>query len=283
MRLVQQATREMADEYERIRARAKEDPGTAGDAGEENWAELLRRWLPATLHVVTKGRIITSDGKTSPQVDVLVLSPSYPRGLLNKKLYLAAGVLAAFECKITLRREHIRKAVCTSVAIGKLSRQDKSVHHHIVYGLLAHSHGITGKRKLPEEVISDALAQADGDEVRDPRDCLDFVCVSDLGTWAVLKGYMELPPDKGKQNLTTTYMGPVDEFMRQISVAGVNHDPNPIGRVLAGILEQLGESDSEIAAIAEYFHNAGLFGIGKGRPRVWLTSELAENNGNSSS
>jgi hypothetical protein len=34
-------------------------------------------------------------------------------------------------------------------------------------------------------------------------------------------------------------------------------------------LGQLGEGDSEIAAIAKYFHNAGLFGIGQGRLRVW--------------
>jgi hypothetical protein len=281
MSLVQQATREMADEYERIRTRAKEDPGTAGDAGEENWAELLRRWLPATLHVVTKGRIITSNGKTSPQIDVLILSSSYPRGLLNKKLYLAAGVLAAFECKNTLRREHIRKAVCTSATIGNLSRQDTSVRHHIIYGLLAHSHGITGKRKPPEEVIGDALAQADKHEVRDPRDCLDFICVADLGTWAVLKGYMEYP-DEGEQNLTTSYMGPVDEFMRKIPVTNVNHDPNPIGRLLAGLLKELGENNSEIAAIANYFHDVGLFGIGKGQIRVWLANELVEYYGDSS-
>jgi hypothetical protein len=33
---------EMALEYSRIRSRVKEDPGTAGDESEENWATLLR-------------------------------------------------------------------------------------------------------------------------------------------------------------------------------------------------------------------------------------------------
>jgi Domain of unknown function (DUF6602) len=97
VQLIREATTEMAAEYRRIRMRTLEDPGTAGDQGEENWADLLRNWLPASFNVVTKGRIIFSDGSTSGQVDVLVLSPSYPKGLLNKKLYLAAGVLAAFE------------------------------------------------------------------------------------------------------------------------------------------------------------------------------------------
>ena len=33
-----QISQEMALEYERIQKRATEDPGTAGDQGEENWA-----------------------------------------------------------------------------------------------------------------------------------------------------------------------------------------------------------------------------------------------------
>ena len=71
----------------------------------ENWAELLRGWLPSTYI----GRIISQDGITSPQVDVLVLKSVYPKKLRNKKLYLAAGVAAAFECKTTLTAAHIEK------------------------------------------------------------------------------------------------------------------------------------------------------------------------------
>src|SRR5262245_8713574 len=37
---------EIAAEYKRIYRRSTEDPGTAGDQGEENWADLLRQWLP---------------------------------------------------------------------------------------------------------------------------------------------------------------------------------------------------------------------------------------------
>jgi hypothetical protein len=147
--LIQQATAELTAEYRRIQARVAEDPGTAGDQGEENWATLLRKWLPAGFHVRTKGRIIGVDGSASPQVDVLVLSPSYPVGLLDKKLYLAAGVVAAFECKLTLRRDHIRKVVKNSVALGKISRQGGSSGRHIIYGILAHSHVVPAKRDSP--------------------------------------------------------------------------------------------------------------------------------------
>ena len=40
-KFMSQVTDEMASEYQRIHARAEEDPGTAGDEGEENWATLL--------------------------------------------------------------------------------------------------------------------------------------------------------------------------------------------------------------------------------------------------
>ena len=43
---MEQISDEMSAEYHRIQRRAAEDPGTAGDQGEENWAELLRGWIP---------------------------------------------------------------------------------------------------------------------------------------------------------------------------------------------------------------------------------------------
>jgi len=92
---MRQISAEMASEYDRIQKRATEDPGTAGDQGEENWAELLREWLPRTYEVVTKGRIISQEGVTSPQIDVLVLKGTYPKKLLQKMLVqqaLVAGV-----------------------------------------------------------------------------------------------------------------------------------------------------------------------------------------------
>ena len=123
-----QISQEMAAEYEQIRMRATEDPGTAGDQGEENWATLLKGWLPPTYQVETKGRLISHDGTTSPQVDVVVLKPVCPRKLLDKKLYLAAGVAAAFECKTTLTGAHLREAVEKAVAVKSLFRHGMALH-----------------------------------------------------------------------------------------------------------------------------------------------------------
>lgn len=38
-----QETNRLAEEYERMTPRVAEDPGTAGDQGEENWAVILRK------------------------------------------------------------------------------------------------------------------------------------------------------------------------------------------------------------------------------------------------
>src|SRR5579864_7944483 len=144
-----QISQEMASEYARIRARAREDPGTAGDEGEENWAEILRGWLPATYQVETKGRLIGHDGRMTPQVDIVVLKPSYPRRLLKKKVFLAGGVAAAFECKATLTAAHVATAVetCTKVKSLFEPRQGspyRELRSPIVFGLLAHSHSWKG-------------------------------------------------------------------------------------------------------------------------------------------
>src|ERR1051326_2748896 len=108
------AAKEMAGNYETIRERSREDPGTAGDQGEEDWAEFLRNWLPPIYHVVTKGRIVDSHGNAGRQLDILVLHPAYPQKLRTRKLYLAGGVLAAFECKVMLRAEDIQSALETA-------------------------------------------------------------------------------------------------------------------------------------------------------------------------
>ena len=191
---MRQLSAKMAANYNLIRKRASEDPGTAGDQGEENWAELLRGWLPRTYEVATKGRIISQDGRTSPQIDVLVLKSIYPKQLIeeNQKIYLAAGVAAAFECKTTLKAVHIEEAVQTCVKIKNLypvreGSPYKELHAPIVYGLLAHSHSWKQRNSTPEENILQKLMWSDKFLVPHPRLGLDFLCVADLGAWVLAK------------------------------------------------------------------------------------------------
>jgi hypothetical protein len=265
---MRQATAEMAAEYQRIAARSREDPGTAGDEGEENWAGLLRRWLPSTYHVATKGRILFSDGAASSQMDVVVLSPSYPTGLLNKKVYLAAGVLAAFECKNALRLGHVRRAVETGVRLRELARADRSVPHDILYGVLAHSHAV--KSKAPENSIASALSEADAALVSDPRNCLDIVCVANLGTWSVMRLALLTEPLPPSPIINVVYMGPLDSRFNQ----SPHVESEPIGRFLTTLLRRLGPTDPGLALIANYLNEVGLFGVGQGPVRTWTAEDL---------
>lgn len=267
--LVKQATAKMASDYERMRRLAKEDPGTSGDQAEEEWAELLSHWLPGTYHVVTKGRIIFSSGETSNQTDVMILSPSYPKGLLSNKLYLAAGVLAAFECKRTLRRQNIRRALQASVRMNSLARSDPRVSHHIIYGLLAHDHLLADKKQLPATVLVDALNEADEDEVTDPRDGIELVCVPTIGTWSLMRRIFTSPT--GVKRYTTAYMGGPLTLGTEL---GPKSDA--IGRFLTALLRRLGAIDKTIAPIADYFEGVGLAGIGYGKERLWPLEDMSD-------
>ncbi len=59
--------RNIAQEYDRIQIRVREDLGTAGDQAEENWCSLLKNWLPANYPGVTKGRVISCESNVSPK------------------------------------------------------------------------------------------------------------------------------------------------------------------------------------------------------------------------
>jgi hypothetical protein len=205
---------DLAAEYRRIRSRATEDPGTAGDEGEENWREILQNWLPSDLTVTTKGRILGANGELSSQIDVVVLRPGYPKALINRKIYLAGGVLAAFECKLTLKPAHIASAAANGRLIRRLSvprvgSPYVESHGSIICGILAHSAAI---RRDPLERI-DSLLQAELNRDRHPQELLDVVCIADLGcwrgwmthlspsrpddTWQATRNLYQLPPEGG--------------------------------------------------------------------------------------
>jgi hypothetical protein len=55
---MQAVTEDIGREYERIQKRVGEDLGTAGDQGEENWASVLRNWLPPNISCSYQGQDI---------------------------------------------------------------------------------------------------------------------------------------------------------------------------------------------------------------------------------
>jgi hypothetical protein len=295
---MRRATHQMQDEYKRIQKRAVEDPGTAGDNGEENWAELLRQWLPSNYHIVTKGRIMNTEGECGPQVDVLVLSPSYPKALLGRKEYLEGGVLAAFECKLTLKAAHIRDAVNNAAQIRRLSRPVRKgtpyseLYTPIRYGLLAHSHVWNSPASTPLQNIKKNLYEAETEIVKHPKEVIDVICVSDLAAWKIGKMII------AGQHLLSQFKKRYEkygEFWTEIQkhggVAEVIHYCHaeeyqvteeskqlftPIGSFLFDMFEMLAWNDHSLRPFVEYFILTNLGGSGRGAGGMWTIDFFSE-------
>ena len=287
---MEQVTSEIGAEYLRIRSRAAEDPGTAGDQGEENWAELLREWLPPTYRIVTKGRILSSDGRASPQVDVLVLKDVYPEKLLNKKLYLSAGVAAAFECKTTLTAKHIEQAAQTCVEIKSLYADRtgtpyQEIHSPIVYGLLSHSHSWKGAGSTPAANVGRQWIQADRDYSQHPKNSLDLICVSDLGLWSPAKFTFIATPDfkadPKLESLRPFFPDPIGTA--RIAYSGyipTRDHPRlkytPVGAFMVRLYNALAWENEPLRGLADYFTLSGIGGNGEGMFRHWPISIYSE-------
>jgi hypothetical protein len=266
------------DEYDRIRRHAAEDPGTAGDQGEENWANLLRKWLPSYFQIVTKGRILTASGYKSPQVDVLVLSPSYPNILLDKKHYLAAGVVAAFECKTTLKANHIEKSVKTASEIRRnLPKRSgtpyKELNSTIIFGLLAHSHSWKGIKSTPLENINRLLYEADRNHVQHPIECLDFLVVADLAAWNIYKMTF-FNPNKFTRDLAKEFRlkyGPKGSMTTAYicHAKGQTDYFSPLGLLLSALYTKLAWMFPDMRQLEKYFRSVNLSGSGRGYSRNW--------------
>jgi hypothetical protein len=195
---IDEVSETLTAEYARIRRRVLEDPGTAGDEAELNWRGALADWLPNELTVVTKGRILGHHGELSPQLDIIVLRPGYPPFLRDKKTYLAGGVLAAFEGKLTLRPPHIKEAAKTARVVRRLASARNGLPYNelnspIIFGLLAHD---TTVKREPLRTLDQALGAALADDTH-PRDALDVLCVASLATWTstslVIPRWPDLP------------------------------------------------------------------------------------------
>ena len=248
----------------------------------------MRGWLPSTYKVVTKGKIIGQDGEPpSPQVDVLVLKSIYSDRLFNKKLYLAAGVAAAFECKTTLRREHIEKAVKNCVNIKSLypvrkGTPYKELRAPIVYGLLAHSHSWTGKRATPEKNIERKLLKSDEKYVLHPRECLDLLCAADLGIWTSSK--MTFAGPRTVRNYESTPFSVGGPEGAALSMY-VGHTPSqahqveyftPIGTLISYLSRRLAWEDPALRDLADYYRFTGIAGSGGGDFQYWSNSIYSE-------
>lgn len=233
-------------EYEMITVRSKEDPGTAGDQGEMNWANVLINWLPQDYHVVTKGRLINEVWETSPQVDIIILYPFYPRYLLEYKLYHTSWVVAAFECKNTLRTSHIPKIIKNSIWIRNLMTPKNGwfrslARSPIIYSVLAHSHDLW---ENPLVNLWKQLCKTNQRLITNLRQFVDFICVADLDTLVVTKSFNK--NELGEVLWEISYWS-IEEYKGRKSL--------PIGRLLIELWLKLSQNDSRLEPLADYFQS----------------------------
>lgn len=274
--------REIECEYDRITRRSAEDPGTAGDEGEENWANLLRQWLPAGYHVVTKGRILGTDGTASSQVDVIVLRPFYPPGLIRsgKKQYLSAGVAAAFSCKLTTRAEGVLEACRKSAEIKRLlplreGSPIQELYAPMVFGFLAHAHHWNAPGSEPIDNVFKNVTRGLNEEAAHPREALDIICIANLLSTRVYK----IPDARvltdqwhGVCANPQSGLGPISVHYRRPGNEGQSF---PVAAMVCDIVEMLGFEYEDLLPLAQYFHQAGLGGTGTLiHDRIWPPEEV---------
>lgn len=280
-----EANQNIESEYKRICKTASEDPGTAGDQGEENWKMILEQWLPPYYQIVTKGRILNENGVASPQMDVIVLSPEYPKQLVNCKRYLSKGVVAVFECKTTLRKENITEFFEHSKQLQRIighgeGTPRKELQSDIFYGLLAHSHEWKKEKSKPKDNITNAVEQALESDIEHPIQMPDVICVADLGVWKSVK--IVIPPQSSFGDIKENREHGYDRLTVRTGYAVSDSESDlytPVGAMVFQVLQNLSWKNIDLRNICNYMRKLGIEGTAHGKMKLWdpnniLTKEL---------
>ena len=202
--------------------------------------------------------------------------------LINEKhkLYLAAGVAAAFECKTTLKAAHIDQAIKTCTKIKSLypNREGtpyKELHAPIVYGLLAHSHSWKGPNSTPEANIEQKLLESDYLHVPHPRQALDLLCVADLAVWTLHKLTFLSHLSPRDPNYAPQDAEAVTAYMRRTAACDSQVETfTSIGVLISSLSRRPAWEDSALRDLADYYHDTKITGHGSGTKRSWEPNSI---------
>ena len=262
-----------------IQERPIENRTDTTNGGGQGWAKLLRGLLPSTYEVATKGQIISRDGRISREVEVLVLKRASFEKLVDHNLYSADCVAAAFDCKTTLSIGHIVEAMkaCTEIKglyPSRIGTPYRELHAPIIYGVLARSYSWKGEGRMPESDIEKILSASDGAYVLHPRECLDLLCVADLGTWKAVK--VLTPLALASQCKTQTRSVLRDGFTLQTAymMARSTHENRnshftPTGSFIFNLSRKLAWEDARLRDMSQYYRGVRMERLGLGKPRPW--------------
>lgn len=212
--LIGAAAREIKDDYEAARKHARnKDSQRAGHEGEAAWVNLISKWLPLG-QIVTRKYIVGPSGETN-EIDLVILRPDYPSALTDQPTVLISGVLAAFSCKLTLRKKDIldaleQKRMINSVAGTFGSAWPEVMTGPVPFGLLSQSTGLMPSSQDPRgdfrTLYDDLVHSVDGYAVGHPSEELDALLIADRGFWSTSFSALapKLQPDGTYKHLPMT-------------------------------------------------------------------------------
>lgn len=105
--------------------------GTMGAVNEENFVNVLRKYLP-NRYAIDTGIIIDSTGSTSHQIDVVIYDKQYTPTLLdqeNHRYIPAEAVYAVFEVKPTVNKQYLEYAGEKAESVRVLHRTSIPIVH----------------------------------------------------------------------------------------------------------------------------------------------------------
>ena len=233
----------------------------SGHRAEAAWKQFLEAWLPPQYEIGTRKYIVAdtaSGGAKSRETDLVVFHPSYPRMLRENTTVLASGVVAAFSVKLTLDSAGLSEAVESAQELRRLlpgppaSTVRDQLLSPIMFGVLAHSHCWHGANSAPISNIENRLRDQ---RVRNPREQLDVVCVTDLGSW--FRACHVVTKEMAEQfRLMGLYDRPhVQDIMfreREVTSSG-----QVLGGLIYALLRRLAAFDPTIRPIAEGMKRVG--------------------------
>lgn len=258
--------------YERIRDNhSRRDPGIAGDKGETNWKQLFQDWFPQ-FNYMTKVSLVDTKGVQSPEVDLVILRPDFPRPLLENKEVIIDAVVAAFECKLTFYATELPDVLKKARVVKEMASRPFLhdayflLNGRFPYGLLSHSHEWQRPESKPMENMERNLETSIYSIATHPSRLLDFACIADVATWRThTMGY-----SSSRETHITTLL----------STYGTEPSTRPapaIGQLLVWLNHRLGT----LGHLEPWFATAvgsstGVTASMRGNPYSWPDTEFSE-------
>jgi hypothetical protein len=214
------------------------------------------------------------------------MTDTVPHALLEKRVWLAEGVAAAFECKTTLTACHVALSIKRCAAFKGLYKVRtgspfRELRSPLVYGILSHSHSWKKPNSKPLENINDALHDGSAG-VSHPRLELDSICVADLAAWTSMytSFYSVSWAPQSEATLRAAFgqdWGPTTAFLcASHETENQKSTFRRIAAMLAHLLQRLAWSDPSIRDFADYYRLANMWGSAAGRSRPWPASVYSD-------